>query len=353
MDIVQISTWPPAHCGIATYCAQLTTALRELGQNVTIFAECEERSSGKNRDEHDNVWRIWRRGCAFSSMHGLGAVLKAVDSSTKKPDIVHIQHEFGLFATYDYQALLDGLADRRIPCVVTLHTVMGEPYRQDFYGGEEANQYIVHTQAGKLIAESRGLDHVTIVPHGAIARKPDYVPSDCLRGLCPGFVSPSKGHREIIEAVANTLHRLTIVGEIRDESYRTKLTELVYDLGLNQTTLAPHVALDLGWKTNAEMQRYFEEVDFVVLGNDGRPTYSASGQAHTALGYGLPIFAKDVPIYREVSGAILWKDADELKQLLRGLSPHNLPRTHLPDSYTWQAVAKTHLGIYRSMVDLE
>src|SRR5688572_14831597 len=97
MNILLISTWK-TECGIATYTEYLAKALQSLGHEITIFAEAKQKDLSPYKDFEDfNVYRIWKRSAAFESQFGLKSIFDLIQRSNIKPNIIHIQHEFGLF----------------------------------------------------------------------------------------------------------------------------------------------------------------------------------------------------------------------------------------------------------------
>src|SRR5581483_6278237 len=70
-------------CGISTYTESLIRSLKERVDNIKVFAE---HGSASN---DDYVVECWKRG--QSMVETINQILDW------KPDIVHVQHEFGIF----------------------------------------------------------------------------------------------------------------------------------------------------------------------------------------------------------------------------------------------------------------
>ena len=108
MRICLVSTFPPAPCGIATYCSYLIDGLLSVNENlqITVLAEGPVVNDPRSRvrvidafaQDSDYVSTIIHqvRACA--------------------PDVVHIQHEYGIFG-FDgrFLRLLAGLRKIRVP----------------------------------------------------------------------------------------------------------------------------------------------------------------------------------------------------------------------------------------------
>jgi glycosyltransferase involved in cell wall biosynthesis len=343
MNIVFISTYPPAYCGIGTYTAALTRELRAQGHQVTILAE---HYGGVPEDPQ--AFNLWDRRSGYESPMGLGRVAHALTHGQGKPDVVHIQHEFGLFPrNQDLRMLIDEV---KIPFVITLHTVPKLPKRLTELVPIDS-EIIVHTPAGAAEMAKRGRC-VDIIPHGVeIVEVPGDHPKQHI--LVPGFVSPNKGLEEILEAWALTdcfrRYKLLIAGLCRDHHYEQIIRDKIQNLGIAGT-----VAFSNQFATEANYHANLHDALAVVLGADKDTPYSASGQLHTALGYGLPIVAKNVPIYHAPGGILRYHSATECSRWLDALALDDALcatlRTHseyAAQSRTWAKVAAQHVALYQ------
>lgn len=356
LDTVFVSTWE-APCGIASYTASLTDALRGCQVPVTILAEARDRPEPFL---DARAFPVWKRGYEYASLNGLGAVERAITAASAAPRLVHIQHEFGLFPqTKDLARLTTRLTTHGVRVVITLHTVLPRPQMCDLrtwlakgFDGE----IIVHSAEAAAALEIDS-PRVRVIPHGirAVAaldpeecRRSLKLPLDRVIALCPGFISESKGHAEIIEAVASCSRDVlcVIVGDCRDERYREKL-----EVGIRNFDAANRVHVHYGYKTTAEMDRYFAAADFVVLGatEQDAPPYSASGQLADAVAHRKAVIAKNVPSYRG-SHALHYQTPVECGRLIAYLArrPQFDALTTLELGLTrhWQTIAQQHLKIY-------
>ncbi|MCD6574668.1 glycosyltransferase, partial [Candidatus Aerophobetes bacterium] len=118
MKIAWVSSWPPRPCGIATYSLELVDALRKKGGDVYIVCHTDGGKPGEkdvypviNLDEVDWAEKLY-------------SIVGEI-----KPDIVHIQHEYGLYSVNgDYSAgllrpLFRWKLDDSFPVVITYHSV--------------------------------------------------------------------------------------------------------------------------------------------------------------------------------------------------------------------------------------
>lgn len=355
MKILMISTWPPQLCGIADYTYNLVD---ELVKDHTLNVAAEwthESTAAQQVPTHATIHRNWqRRGW-------LDGILKLV--SDVKPDVVHIQHEFGLFTDHrTWTALLNKL-QQKTSVVVTLHTVLLPPQRTEFFTdlSNRNIKIIVHTAEGAAVMQQRGCATHTIL-HGAspinvskqdivAARTYLKIPPTRSLGLCPGFLSPGKGHEEIIEAFANASgpdDKLAIVGLCRNTNYQIQLEQTIDYFGL-----ASRIILDPTYQSSAQRAQWFSAADYVVL---GAKTYkdlstaprSASGQLATAIGYGLPIIAKNVPIYRDIHVSLLYDDVTSCAAYMYAKMVDHEPIFFIRDSRMWSDVAVQHEEVYKS-----
>ncbi len=125
MKVVGVSSWEPRACGIATYFREQSDAIARLGHEYQIVCHVDD---GRHRgqpgvhgliDLQDHAW--------------YKPVYDAIVNDLR-PDVVHIQHEFGLYdarvehgrdGAAGLVTLLGLLRVSRIPTVVTCHTLCG------------------------------------------------------------------------------------------------------------------------------------------------------------------------------------------------------------------------------------
>lgn len=120
-----VSTFPPRRCGVAEFTKDLRSALAEVATewNTAVCA-------------------IDRDGLVYGSdvLVTIGQDVRedyaraARVIARTRPDLVLLEHEFGIFGGPAGCYVLDlvtGLRSRGIPCVVTLHTVRPDPQQRD------------------------------------------------------------------------------------------------------------------------------------------------------------------------------------------------------------------------------
>lgn len=375
MDVLFITTWE-SQCGVATYSDQLAQALVAKGAHVTVFSEVAApmprayatHVNGKDsKDGTINVLECWNRRASYHAPFGLESILKHIDSSPRPPGTVHVSHEFGLFPdSAGFIQFLAELEKRKINTVVTLHTVTKPPFFAGFFSrlGKTLTTFVVHTHAAAAaLAGWSPTTRIAIIPHGVTVQT-KVVKTDARTALdvekeedlflVPGFMGTGKGQDDVLTAFLKLVVkykgnvRLAIVGLCRDGNFQDKLEHAIHSNGLIDL-----VYFKPEFQTARERHLWFSAADVVVLGSGKTSPYSSSGQLHTALGYGLPIIAKNVPIYRgQGGGVLLYDDIEECTSWMDSLCGSGpvdeLAAASLDTAKerSWDKVADMYLKVY-------
>ncbi|MCK5250994.1 MAG: glycosyl transferase family 1, partial [Spirochaetaceae bacterium] len=112
MRIAMISTYPPIECGIATYAENLCGALKKGNNEILVISQ--HGAAG------DRVYPVYN-----ATDDNIAAEIFTILAKLT-PDLVHIQHEFGLYGVQhgiQINELILRLRMVDLPMVVTLHTV--------------------------------------------------------------------------------------------------------------------------------------------------------------------------------------------------------------------------------------
>lgn len=341
MDIALVTTWN-VPCGIATYSAALAKALQANGHRVTILSE---QDMERPLNQQGTV-TCWRRGSSLTPL------VQTVLSSPVKPDVVHFQHEYGLFPnTKELIKAVNALLSAHIRVVITLHTVTGkERWLSELYGNHEI---VVHTAEGMA---ALGWEAEPIyIPHGCIQGlppKPELEDHDIpLKILVPGFVNASKATEEVVRAFVELPHSncdMIVAGLCRDPGYAEKLERIVDFSG-------GRVDLQLRYHSDEEIYRLFYDSDIVVLGRSVTTPYSASGQMALAFSFGKPVLAQNSNIHLDHGGAaMLYSTFEELQHWMDSLITDRRLRMVMTNrslqvaaNRSMEFVAELHEGVYR------
>lgn len=325
-----LSTYPPTQCGLATFSAALTRALRgprgsrdrvevvavvdEPGETITLGGH-----PAAGRDEPASEWVRGRPGGAASTAARLSLC-----------DVAIVQHEYGIFAGADGDDVLDVVRDLTVPVVVVLHTVLTTPTLHQREVLDElvllADVVVTMTRT----ARERLLQHYTVdagivhvVPHGALDSRPVVVPDPQPTGtteppygeptrptvLTWGLIGPGKGIEWALQAIdllRDLDPRYLVVGETHPkvvehegERYREGLEREVASLDL-----AGMVEFDSRYLDAATLRSLVDAADVVLLPYDSVEQVT-SGVLTEAVCAGRPVVATGFPHARELlaSGA--------------------------------------------------
>ena len=246
MHVALVGTYPPVRCGIATFTADIESALVLNGVEVTVVSVSPGERSGRG------IGRDVR-----SSYSGTAETVNELGC-----DVVLIEHEFGIFGGAAGAHVLEFTGALRAPYVVTLHTVLPK-----FSAAEAAvlaplcaaasGVTVFTTTARRLLVDqalvSSGMLH--IVAHGAPMVLYAAVDGGAVRqrfGLAAagpvmstfGLLSAGKGIEVAIRALARLVKRFPEIRYViaggthpevlryEGEQYRRSLHTLVADLAL-------------------------------------------------------------------------------------------------------------------------
>lgn len=286
-----------------------------------------------------------------------------------RPEIIHLHNCIGVldFLGIRYLRTLG------IPVILTAHEP--DPDKSltavDWARYRAANVIIVHALNGirDLVRGGIEVEKISRVHHGNylhLCPRSDLSPKDARRRvglrsndrvmLFFGTVAPYKGLDILIEAFAQMASdepnlRLVIAGEPLEDfaPYRKQIE----DRGL-----ADRVVLDLRYIPFAEIPAYFLSADLAVF--PYRRIYQ-SGALQLAYGYGRPVVVTDVGglgeiVQRDRSGLVVPPGdpkalAMGIQRLFQdGVAAEEMGRRGrlaAETSYSWQAVARDIIGIYR------
>ncbi|RLF20313.1 MAG: hypothetical protein DRM97_07780, partial [Thermoprotei archaeon] len=306
MKIGYISTYPPTRCGIAEYTRFLVEAIYSISDYVKVYVFSD--TYGKP------IYPYIDGNCivipSFNPRaEGYYKELIASIDDVEDLDIVHIQHEYGIFhGDKCLIKLMRGLKKRNIPISITLHTVLHHNKGRRYVKlqreiAENADVVIVHSllQEYELRAQGVDLRRIVRIPHGTKllsdkvkADKEELgIPSDKAVLLTFGFLRRDKGLEDAIKVFRLLLREhedvhLVIAGAPQtkeDILYLSKLTKIVMK-GLptkSYTMIRRYLPLE-------DLMKILSIADVILMLYKERPDhYSVSGVLHLAMGAGKPI----------------------------------------------------------------
>lgn len=309
LKVAFITNWK-MKCGIASYSEALYGELIKLIGDYKFFIE-ENESPTEDINlldgqvlPTDKFVYCWKRGQETSK---LANAIKEYN-----PDIVLIQHEFGLFPNARvWLSLLTQLSSFRV--ITVMHSVF---HHKDKTICEAAMpEIIVHLDgAKKVLQDDKNIQgKVYVVHHGCSELKSsprlwNYYGSN-KTFMQAGFAFRYKGYENSIKATAILKDKYPDIfftgilsyspfNKIEHEHYFNDLFELSNSLGLHN-----NVALIKGYQSEKVLGTYYgtnKIVVFPYVGSDEFEVFGASGAARTAMTYGLPIITSGIPHFSDL-----------------------------------------------------
>lgn len=197
--VAVISTFPPTHCGLATFASALANGMSTVGAREVGIVDVSE---GGIHNRPPSVVAHLVQGSSRSRIEAARII--------NGYDFLLLQHEFGIFGGDDGSDILELLDDVHVPIVVTLHTVPLRPSvgqrRVLEQLARQAHLLVAMTQ----VARDRFVSlyevepsKVVVIPHGAtllpISSAP---PVEPFTFLTWGLLGPGKGVEWMIDAMA-------------------------------------------------------------------------------------------------------------------------------------------------------
>jgi len=308
--------------------------------------------------------------------------VEPIISNTGAVDVVHIQHEYGIYKLDDrLPSVLQGLG-ANTKKIVTIHCL--RPAQFSERGAEDENfaariarladEVIVHlpTQEAILTRLAIPSKKIHVIPHGTelsdedqeVSRKRLGLPLDAKILLMFGFIKRHKNFHIVLEALVEIRERLRdahffIAGGLapnaskKDRDYAESIAKRIEELGLQKNVIYP------GEFFPNEDVPYLLRASDIVLFPYYEEDRSASGSFHLAIGAKRPIIASRIPKFEELRNI-----SDELLVLpynssgIAGIAirlfedqkfrKYVVNRTEqYRDLTSWQAVARQHLQLYK------
>jgi len=325
-----ITTWGD-RCGIATYSEELVECLLGIDVRVAVFAPNEPSSCQHALVQGVSAAPLWGRSSP--------ALADTLVRATKGADIVHFQHEHGLFR--DRRAffqVLRALREHGRKTVVTLHTASeyGEAEACSFFDTLRSNVDVIvtHTPAATTaLSLAQGTAHIVQIPHGTrvlqrygsrvtglqFLRVPERYWSDVFVGTF-GFIGAGKAIHNTIKCFCDGLARRFIPPTTRylicgdpgqggeDAPYVQELLGLIGKLGYTDNVFLQCTKFVPRERVRDVMAAF----DCAVL-NTSSQTLSASGQVHLHAAHHVPLAVANRPIYHDAvqAGAVPFDVPDD------------------------------------------
>jgi glycosyltransferase involved in cell wall biosynthesis len=326
LKIALVGNWK-MRCGIATYSENLWP---EVVKHVGEFKLFIEENAITTGDIHqvgsqlvpeEQVVTCWKRG---QSLQTLVKELKSYD-----PDIIWIQHEFGLWPNASYWlAMMSQLSDYRV--IVTMHSVF---HHRDKSIVEAAMPEIVtHLEGGrKVLKEEKGLaSKVHVIPHGCYTfnneRLWNFYKSD-KTFLQFGFGFRYKGWENAIKATAILKEKypdIFFTGLFSESPYCKTDHQIYYNelmLLVDDLKITENISILRGYQSDATLDSFLRTNQATVFPYTSHPeheVFGASGAARMAMSKGLPVVTSSVNHFSDLP-TIKADSAEEIAKALENL----------------------------------
>lgn len=368
MRIGIVSTYPPIECGIATYSQYLTEALRE--QRCDVYVVSHFGGSGPQ------VFQAFDYEDADLAEKAFRVLVRLT------PDVVHIQHEFGLYGKHHGVAVIPLIMQLRmaeVPVVTTLHTVYREVPRQHRVIIEaicsNSDRVVVHesyqVETLRKVLHSRLAEKVVRIPHGARLVEPITdakqrlgLPTDKKIILIIGYFRPSKNFELAVELFPEIRRRfpdavLVVAGKTRGgehKAYRDFLFEKIAD-----SDEKDGIYLIRGQLPQAVFDTILSAADVVMLPYN---ISSQSGIMAHCLAFGRPVVTSDTEAMRQTlaktgAGIVCQNPGNYVDSVVKILSDDDFARDlsdkareYVRSEISWPRVTQRHIELYAALMDI-
>lgn len=377
MRITFVSRWG-VQCGIATYTDQLALALTEYRE---VECSCAAEHL-KGIPEIPVQSGIPFTRCWSGSNEMYGDLVEHIRSD--RPDVIHIQHEFGLMdSAKGMLELMPRLRSLGVPVVVTCHTVMPPPSNKGWFFLN------VLSQVAKVVAHNEDtrqalLDWklrpqlVEVIPHGTpegcasqdktTARRQLFLPDDpnVVIAVSLGFITKGKMQHEAVEAITWLVKEglidsryfvYVIVGQPGQNTpenieYTRQLHALIdRERAWNYIRIFPRfIPVD-------ELPVWYGAADFLITGSH-QTFFSVSGRSHQEMAFGVPSISSRARLLSDLNEqrSMKYSSIEELRAhilrmtkdgSLRGLLSRRCAQ--FASETSWTNVALKHIQLYQSV----
>ncbi len=302
-SIALIGDYPPRRCGIATFTCDVRAAMQDARPEARCDVYAVTDIEGAYAYPDEVVCEIRQQE--------IGDYLAAADRlNATRPDLIWVQHEFGIFGGPAGAHLLTLLEATDRPVIATLHTILETPNGDQRRVFERllsrCAKVVVMAERGREILRrvwALADDKIILIPHGAPDRPlSDPAPFKAALGFGGhellftfGLLSPGKGvenviralprivaeHPDVLYVVLGATHPNLLLQE--GERYRRSLLALAETLGVGS-----HVRLIDEYTDTTRLVEYLQAADIYITPYLN-PQQITSGTLSYAAALGRPI----------------------------------------------------------------
>lgn len=376
MNIINIGTYPPKQCGIATFSMDLRNSLLAADNAVSIMALSD-----------DSINYHYPEEVVFNLQQNLKQdYIKAANyiNSFAQIELVVLQHEYGIYGGIEGEYVLELAKLLHKPFVLITHTVLPRPTKRQ----KQILNELCHRAAGIVSMTQRSKELlvnlyeapselVKVIAHGVpdfpkksgeeLKRQYGFQGRHLISTF--GLIGPGKGLELGIRAVADVVVdypdvTYLILGQTHPmlqryegEKYRQMLNDLVAELNLGENVVFVNKYL-----TNEELGDYLYMTD-IYISPYPNMDQAVSGTLAFAVGCGRAIVSTDYAYAHEVlrggRGLLAPKpDAENLSTLLlKVLASPKLAQElqaqayKLGKTWTWPSIGREYTSFFRQIID--
>ncbi len=303
-----VSTYPPTHCGIATFSSSLIAAIHaDERHSTSVIRLVDSDNEDPTNPDFPEVVSVMKAGDRRSLADAVGLL--------NTQDIAIVQHEFGIYGGVDGDEVITLLRGLRIPSIVVLHTVLANPTES-----QRAVFLEICSLASAVVTMSKSARDQLVAHYFIDPRKIYPIPHGARRmansefkgvGTSPliltwGLIGPGKGIEWAVEAMHKIRHlrcspRYVVAGRTHPkvlaqsgESYRQRLQHRINDLGLNES-----IHLQSEYMSSEALDELIASASLVLLPYDSTDQ-ATSGVLIEAIAAWRPVVATGFPHANEL-----------------------------------------------------
>lgn len=349
-------------CGISSYCEFLYEELIQYVGDYKLFIEENETPTGSlnilgNQVISDEkIVTCWKRG---QSLKKLAEEVKNYD-----PDIVLINHEFGLFPNARYfLSLINQLSEFRV--IVVMHSVF--KHLDKAIVESAMPEIIVHLSGARdVLKDFKGVPGVIhVVPHGCVIEANrgklwNFYKSNATF-MQTGFGFRYKAFENCIKAAGLLKDKYPDVfftglfsespfNKVEHQNYYDELMELV-----NKLDLQENVAIIRGYQSDVSMDAYLRTNQVAVFPYVSHPeheVWGASGAARLVMAKGIPVITSlihhfsDLPTIKADSPEQIAEELDKLFNSSKAKTDQINKQFQYINENSWKNIAQQYIKIF-------